>query len=157
MNFLKNAASAVITCAPIASECGRNRYAGAGACMNEVAVANINTNMRSTRFICGKENQIAGTKLAHGNLTAGVKLAVSHTRQIYTCSCECILSKAGAVETIRSSSAKYIWSIPLYMPVAIKMLFSKKRLNMDDALIQKLKVMKEDIRLMKMYNMMTVL
>ena len=43
------------------------------------------------------------------------------------------------------------------MPVAIKMLFSKKRLNMDDALIQKLKVMKEDIRLMKMYNMMTVL
>ena len=48
-------------------------------------------------------------------------------------------------------------SVRPMMPVAIKMLFSKKRLNMDDALIQKLKVMKEDIRLMKMYNMMTVL
>ena len=60
MKLLENTASAVITCAPIAGECGRNSYAGAGACMNEVAVANINTNMRSTRFICGKENQIAG-------------------------------------------------------------------------------------------------
>lgn len=48
-------------------------------------------------------------------------------------------------------------SVRPMMPVAIKMLFSKKRLNIDDALIQKLKVMKEDIRLMKMYNMMTVL
>ena len=71
MKLLENTASAVITCAPIAGKCGRNSYAGAGACMNEVAVTNINTNMRSTRFICGKENQIAGTKLAHGNLTAG--------------------------------------------------------------------------------------
>lgn len=43
------------------------------------------------------------------------------------------------------------------MPVAIKMLFSKKRLNEDEALMQKLKVTKEDIRLMKLYNMMTVL
>ena len=109
MKLLENTASAIITCAPIAGECGRNSYAGAGACMNEVAVANINTNMRSTRFICGKENQIAGAKLAHGNLTAGIELAVSHTRQIYTGSGKCILGKAGAVKTIRSSSAKYIW------------------------------------------------
>ena len=43
------------------------------------------------------------------------------------------------------------------MPVAIKMLFSKKRLSMDGSLLEKLKVTKEDIRLMKMYNMMTVL
>ena len=43
------------------------------------------------------------------------------------------------------------------MPVAIKMLFSKKRLPEDDALLQKLKVKKEDIRLMKLYNMMTVM
>ena len=43
------------------------------------------------------------------------------------------------------------------MPVAIKMLFSKKRLNQDDELLQKLKVNREDIRLMKQYNMMTVL
>ena len=43
------------------------------------------------------------------------------------------------------------------MPVAIKMLFSKKRLNQDVTLLQMLKVTKEDIRLMKLYNMMTVL
>lgn len=43
------------------------------------------------------------------------------------------------------------------MPVAIKMLISKKRLNMDACLLQRLKVTKEDFRLMKHYNMMTVL
>ena len=43
------------------------------------------------------------------------------------------------------------------MPVALKMLFSKKRLPEDGALLQMLKVTKEDIRLMKLYNMMTVL
>ena len=43
------------------------------------------------------------------------------------------------------------------MPVALKMLFSKKRLPEDEALMQMLKVTKEDIRLMKLYNMMTVL
>lgn len=43
------------------------------------------------------------------------------------------------------------------MPVAIKMLFSKKRLSEDEKLMQMLRVTKEDIRLMKLYNMMTVL
>ena len=43
------------------------------------------------------------------------------------------------------------------MPVALKMLFSKKRLPEDGTLLQMLKVTKEDIRLMKLYNMMTVL
>lgn len=43
------------------------------------------------------------------------------------------------------------------MPVAIKMLFSRKRLPEDEALVQMLKVTKEDIRLMKLYNMMTVM
>ena len=43
------------------------------------------------------------------------------------------------------------------MPVALKMLFSKKRLSEDGELLQKLKVTREDIRLMKLYNMMTVM
>lgn len=43
------------------------------------------------------------------------------------------------------------------MPVALKMLFSKKRLSEDEALLQILKITREDIRLMKLYNMMTVL
>ena len=43
------------------------------------------------------------------------------------------------------------------MPVALKMLFSKKRLPEDEALLQMLKITKEGIRLMKLYNMMTVL
>ncbi len=43
------------------------------------------------------------------------------------------------------------------MPVALKMLFSKKRLPENEALLQMLKITKEDIRLMKLYNMMTVL
>ena len=43
------------------------------------------------------------------------------------------------------------------MPVAIKMLFSRKRLSEDEKLLRMLKVTKEDIRLMKHYNMMTVL
>lgn len=39
------------------------------------------------------------------------------------------------------------------MPIAVKMLFSKQRLEENDQLIQKLKVSKEDIRLLKLYNM----
>lgn len=43
------------------------------------------------------------------------------------------------------------------MPIAIKMLFSRTRLTEDAALIQKLKVSREDIRLLKLYNMLSVL
>lgn len=39
------------------------------------------------------------------------------------------------------------------MPIAVKMLFSKQRLEENEELIQKLKVSKEDIRLLKLYNM----
>jgi hypothetical protein len=42
------------------------------------------------------------------------------------------------------------------MPVAIKMLFSKERLKEDAELIRQLKVSREDIRLLKLYNMMSV-
>ena len=43
------------------------------------------------------------------------------------------------------------------MPVAAKMLFSRDRLQEDAALLKKLKVSKEDIRLLKLYNMLSVL
>lgn len=43
------------------------------------------------------------------------------------------------------------------MPIAIKMLFSKTKLTEDDALMQSLKVSREDVRLLKLYNMFTVL
>lgn len=43
------------------------------------------------------------------------------------------------------------------MPVAAKMLFSKKKLKEDQNLIQLLKISKEDIRLLKLYNMMSVI
>ncbi len=43
------------------------------------------------------------------------------------------------------------------MPIAMKMLFSKTRLHEDAALAQKLKVSREDIRLLKLYNMLSVL
>lgn len=39
------------------------------------------------------------------------------------------------------------------MPIAVKMLFSKQPLEETDELLQKLKVSKEDIRLLKLYNM----
>lgn len=42
------------------------------------------------------------------------------------------------------------------MPIAIKMLFSKTRLKDDTELIQRLKVSKEDIRMLKLYNMLSV-
>ncbi|MDO5409891.1 MAG: helix-turn-helix domain-containing protein [Lachnospiraceae bacterium] len=42
------------------------------------------------------------------------------------------------------------------MPIAIKMLFSKTKLKEDEALIRQLKVSKEDIRLLKLYNMLSV-
>lgn len=50
---------------------------------------------------------------------------------------------------------KGISSRPL-MPIAVKMLFSKTRLREDDALIRQQKVSKEDIRLLKLYNMLSV-
>lgn len=43
------------------------------------------------------------------------------------------------------------------MPIATKMLFSKTKLHEDTELIQKLKISREDIRLMKLYNMFSVL
>lgn len=43
------------------------------------------------------------------------------------------------------------------MPIAIKMLFSRTRLVEDASLAQKLKVSREDIRLLKLYNMFAVL
>lgn len=39
------------------------------------------------------------------------------------------------------------------MPIAIKMLFSKKKLKEDEFLTKQLKVSREDIRLLKLYNM----
>ncbi len=42
------------------------------------------------------------------------------------------------------------------MPIATKILISKKRLKEDEELIQTLKISKEDIRLLKLYNMMSV-
>lgn len=42
------------------------------------------------------------------------------------------------------------------MPIAIKMLFSKTPLKEDSALIHQLKVSKDDIRLLKLYNMLSV-
>ena len=41
------------------------------------------------------------------------------------------------------------------MPIAVKMLFSRSPLKENDALIQKLKISKEDIRLLKHYNMLS--
>lgn len=43
-----------------------------------------------------------------------------------------------------------------FMPIALKMLFSKKPLEENQDLINELKISKEDIRLMKMYNMMSI-
>nr|WP_321292545.1 helix-turn-helix transcriptional regulator [uncultured Trichococcus sp.] len=42
------------------------------------------------------------------------------------------------------------------MPIAVKMLFSRSPLKEDQQLIEKLKVSKEDIRLLKHYNMLSV-
>ena len=42
------------------------------------------------------------------------------------------------------------------MPIAIKMLFSRERLPEDDHLIRQLKVSRDDIRLLKLYNMLSV-
>jgi len=42
------------------------------------------------------------------------------------------------------------------MPIAVKMLFSKRLLKEDEALIKQLKVSREDIRLLKLYNMLSV-
>lgn len=42
------------------------------------------------------------------------------------------------------------------MPIAVKMLLSKTRLKEDDKLLQQLRISKEDIRLLKLYNMMCV-
>ncbi|MFZ5967464.1 MAG: helix-turn-helix domain-containing protein [Bacillota bacterium] len=42
------------------------------------------------------------------------------------------------------------------MPVAVKMLFSKKILKEDENLVKQLKISREDIRLLKLYNMLSV-
>jgi transcriptional regulator with XRE-family HTH domain len=42
------------------------------------------------------------------------------------------------------------------MPIAVKMLFSKKKLKEDETLLKQLKVSREDIRLLKLYNMISV-
>lgn len=44
-----------------------------------------------------------------------------------------------------------------FMPIALKMLFSKKLLVENQDLVNELKINKEDIRIMKMYNMMSII
>nr|WP_268875614.1 helix-turn-helix transcriptional regulator [Clostridium sp. Marseille-P2415] len=41
------------------------------------------------------------------------------------------------------------------MPISVKMLFSKRPLKEDEALIKQLKISREDIRLLKLYNMLS--
>jgi len=41
------------------------------------------------------------------------------------------------------------------MPIAVKMLFSKTRLKEDSTLVHQLKISKDDIRLLKLYNMLS--
>ena len=43
------------------------------------------------------------------------------------------------------------------MPIATKMLFSKTLLQYDDKLVQQLKVSKDDIKMLKLYNMFSVM
>jgi hypothetical protein len=43
-----------------------------------------------------------------------------------------------------------------FMPIALKMLFSKTTLELDEKLIQKLKLSKEDINNLKRYNMLSI-
>lgn len=42
------------------------------------------------------------------------------------------------------------------MPVAAKMLLSRERLREDADLVKKLKISRDDIRLLKLYNMLAV-
>ena len=42
------------------------------------------------------------------------------------------------------------------MPIATKMLLSKERQKEDEQLLQKLKISKEDIRLLRLYNMLSI-
>ena len=42
------------------------------------------------------------------------------------------------------------------MPIAAKMLLTKKPLTADGALAKELKISKEDLRLLKLYNMLAV-
>lgn len=57
---------------------------------------------------------------------------------------------------IQMGTVQWFSSRPM-MPIATKMLFSKTKLPEDEALLQGLKVSREDIRLLKLYNMFTVL
>ncbi len=72
------------------------------------------------------------------------------------------LEKASAhiLASYLSSDTKWgifngISSRPL-MPIATKMLFSTVRLNEDNHLANRLKISKEDIRILKMYNMLSI-
>ena len=43
------------------------------------------------------------------------------------------------------------------MPIAAKMLFSRERLKEDEELLRRLKISREDIRLLRLYNMFPVI
>ena len=72
------------------------------------------------------------------------------------------IEKASAHILASYQSADYKWGLfngissrPL-MPISIKMLFTKAQLNETQDLIDSLKVSKEDIRFLKLYNMLSV-
>ena len=73
------------------------------------------------------------------------------------------MEKANAYILASYLDGNYKWGIftglsarPL-MPVAIKMLFTKKPAEENEELIERLKISREDMRLMRMYNMMTII
>lgn len=98
------------------------------------------------------ENTYSGT-IEHYDALSIIQLTNQH-----------LFLEKGTIQILAASlDFKYKWGMwtglssrPM-MPVSTKMLVSRERLKEDEELVATLKISKEDIRLLKLYNMFTVL
>ena len=103
---LGNASCAIIAAGVVALTEAGDLYAAVG-CMDELATADVNTNMGNTGCgVCiGEEHQITGLQAVVGDIgTVGV-LGVGGTVDGVAALTEYILGKAGAVKAGRRSTA----------------------------------------------------
>src|SRR5512145_3164337 len=76
----------------------------AGTGMNELVIANVNTDMRGSRFIGFKKNQVARFERVTRNRNAHLKLTVRHARQPITQLIKHVIDKTRTIKPARRSS-----------------------------------------------------
>ena len=103
---LQNSARADIVRAVVSTAQRTNRYALTGTGVNEVAVTDVNADMRRAVSVGAEEDQIAGNKLSRGNWRTDFVLNIGSARQGNARFGEDVLHVTRTIKAVRSRAAE---------------------------------------------------